>query len=152
MLPNILAIQFKVIIQHWCCNSRQSRATHWWYSTILPANTKMGHSKWNLITQTQKLMIASSSLHYDEICNHRLDSFPYPEPIIITFIAYWQLLLMQREPPRCCSNNAKLKHWVTCFHLGLITGCSGGDWLPYRYANHLVPDWSYYRYLLVFHW
>ena len=94
-------------------------------------------------------VVASITMRF---ANHRLDSFRYPEPIIITFIAYWQLLLMQREPPKCCSNNAILKHWVTCFHLGSITGCSGGDWLPYRYANHLVPDWSYYRYLLVFHW
>ena len=85
----ILATQFKVVIQHWCCNARSCSTMHWWYSTVLAVNTKMVHLDFFgeggfLITQTQKLMIASSSLKILAIrlVNHPLHPFPYLEPII----------------------------------------------------------------------
>ena len=107
-----------------------------------------------LITQTQKLMIASSSLHSDTCDQTDRPSthpFHYQEPNIITFIVYWQPL------PRYSSSKTLFHQHSTeivkyVFHLGTITVLSGGDCLIYHYTANHVPVRSYYQYLLVFHW
>ena len=82
---------------------------HFWYSTILAENTtsnagklakrvypnSFGEEPSSL--RLRKLMILCSILWWKytmRMTNHPLHPFLYPQPIIITSIAYWQVLWM----------------------------------------------------------
>ena len=144
---------------------QDNAAQQWWCSTILAANTisntgkfaKMvypdffgedgGRSSHHSDLENQWLLV-----DYDENTgkqNSKPSTLPYPLPytqrIIITFIAFCQLLSMHRLQ----STFSKVKKENS--QLGSNADHSGTAWQSYRYSNRQI-DCRDYWYLLVSHW